>query len=76
MPAKSKQQQKFFGVVKAMQSGDILKKGTAGKVASSMSKAEVDKFASTSHNKLPKKVREALVKMIREELAALNEQLY
>ena len=26
MPAKSKQQQKFFGVVKAMQAGDIPKR--------------------------------------------------
>jgi len=33
MPAKSKQQQKFFGVVKAMQKGDIPKKGEAGEVA-------------------------------------------
>jgi hypothetical protein len=32
MPSKSKQQQKFFGVVKAMQKGDIPKKGEAGKV--------------------------------------------
>ena len=30
MPAKSKQQQKFFGVVKAMQAGDIPKKSKAG----------------------------------------------
>ena len=45
MPAKSKQQQKFFGVVKAMQAGDLPKKGAAGKVAKDMSKKEVDKYA-------------------------------
>ena len=56
MPAKSKQQQKFFGVVKSMQSGDIPKKGEAGKVADDMSKKEVDKYASTKHKGLPKKV--------------------
>jgi hypothetical protein len=58
MPAVSKKQQQFFGVVKAMQSGDIPKKGAAGKVASDMSKKEVDKYASTKHKGLPSKVRE------------------
>ena len=57
MPAKSKQQQKFFGVVKAMQSGDIPKKGAAGKAAKEMSKKEVDKYASTKHKGLPRKVK-------------------
>ena len=33
MPAQSKSQQRFFGVVKAMQKGDIPKKGKAGKIA-------------------------------------------
>ena len=58
MPAKSKQQQKFFGVVKAMQAGDIPKKGEAGKAAKEMSKKEVDKYASTKHKGLPMKVNE------------------
>ena len=58
MPAKSKQQQKFFGVVKAMQSGDIPKKGAAGAAAKDMSKKEVDKYASTKHKGLPMKVSE------------------
>jgi len=69
MPAKSKQQQKFFGVVKAMQKGDIPKKGGAGEVADDMDKKEVDKMASTKHKGLPKKIKE----MIDEELQALNE---
>ena len=64
MPAKSKQQQKFFGVVKAMQKGDIPKKGEAGDVADDMTKKEVDKMASTKHKGLPKKVKE----IIRQEL--------
>ena len=42
MPAKSKQQQKFFGVVKAMQKGDIPKKGEAGKVAKSFKSSKKD----------------------------------
>ena len=80
MPAKSKQQQKFFGVVKAMQAGDIPKKGAAGKVAKDMSKKEVDKYASTKHKGLPKKVKQETMKksrlkeIIREEfLEALKE---
>ena len=57
MPAKSKQQQKFFGVVRAMQKGDIPKKGEAGDVADDMKKTDVEKIASTKHKGLPKKVK-------------------
>ena len=73
MPAKRKQQQKFFGVVKAMQAGDIPKIGEAGDVAKDMSKKEVDKYASTKHKGLPKKVKQETMKrseirqMVREE---------
>lgn len=81
MPSKSKQQQKFFGVVKAMQSGDIPKKGEAGKVAKDMSKKEVDKYASTKHKGLPKKVKKETMKisdikkMVDEELQNVLENL-
>jgi len=81
MPAKSKQQQKFFGVVKAMQKGDIPKKGAAGKVAKDMSKKEVDKYASTKHKGLPKKVKKETMKlsnikkMVDEELKYVLENL-
>ena len=74
MPAQSKSQQRFFGVVKAMQKGDIPKKGRAGKIAKTMSKDDVDDFASTKHKGLPNKVkreqrvRELIKKMVREEL--------
>jgi hypothetical protein len=74
MPASSKSQQRFFGVVKAMQKGDIPKKGRAGKIAKSMSKDDVDDFASTKHKGKPEKVkreqrvRELIKKMVREEL--------
>jgi hypothetical protein len=81
MPAKSKQQQKFFGVVKAMQAGDLPKKGAAGKVAKDMSKKEVDKYASTKHKGLPKKVKKETMKiadikkMVDEELKYVLENL-
>jgi hypothetical protein len=72
MPSVSKQQQKFFGVVKAMQKGDIPKKGSAGKAAKTMSKDDVDDYASTKHKGLPKKVkkemkvRELIRRLVRE----------
>jgi hypothetical protein len=55
--AKSKAQQKFFGVVNSMQKGDQPKKGKAGEAAKSMSKKDVKDFASTKHKGLPKKVK-------------------
>ena len=58
MPSQSKSQQRFFGVVKAMQKGDIPKKGRAGKVAKSMTKKDVDDFASTKHKGKPEKVKQ------------------
>ena len=75
MPAQSKSQQRFFGVVKAMQKGDVPKKGDAGKVAKSMTKKDVDDFASTKHKGKPEKVkketkvRSLIRKMVREIMA-------
>ena len=65
MPAKSKQQQKFFGVVRAMQKGDIPKKGEAGEVAKDMKKKDVKKIASTKHKGLPKKVKKEEIMSIK-----------
>ena len=79
MPASSKAQQRFFGVVKAMQKGDKPKEGEAGKVAKSMKKKDVDDFASTKHKGKPEKVKREMKvknlikKMVREELAKMNE---
>ena len=82
MPASSKAQQRFFGVVKAMQKGDLPKTGKAGKIAKTMDKDDVDDFASTKHKGKPEKVkremrvRELIKKMVREELAEMNEGKY
>ena len=79
MPASSKAQQRFFGVVKAMQKGDLPKTGKAGKIAKTMSKKDVDDFASTKHKGKPEKVkremkvRNLIKKMVREELENINE---
>ena len=76
--AVSKQQQKFFGVVKAMQKGDIPMKGKAGEAAKEMSKKDVTDFAETPHKGLPTKVENTKkesyirnVKMIEESLIKL-----
>ena len=60
MPAVSKKQQRLFGLVRAAQKGTL--KGKASpqvqRIASSMKKKDVKKFASTKHKGLPnKKVR-------------------
>ena len=58
MPAVSRKQQQFFGIVISMQKGETPKKGGAGKAASSMSKKDVHDFAATKHKGLPEKKEE------------------
>lgn len=73
MPAVSKQQQKFMGLVHAVQKGDIPASDVspeAQKVAKDMDPKDVKDFASTSHKGLPSKkeqiVKEAIRNYIRE----------
>jgi len=60
MPAVSQQQQKFMGIVRAIQKGDA-KAGDFSKkardAAKKMKKKDVKKFAATKHDDLPKKVK-------------------
>ena len=61
MPAKSKQQQKFMGIVRAIQKGEEPAgkfSKAAQKAAKSMKKGSVRKYAKTKHDDLPKKVKE------------------
>lgn len=53
--AVSKKQQQFFGIVRAMQKGDMPKSGEAGDVAKDMKKSDVKDFAKTKHKGLPTK---------------------
>ena len=53
--AVSKKQQQFFGIVRAMQKGDMKKSGEAGEVAKDISKADAKDFAKTKHKGLPTK---------------------
>ena len=61
MPAKSKQQQKFMGIVRSIQKGEAPAgkfSKAAQKAAKSMKKGSVRKYAKTKHDDLPKKVKE------------------
>ena len=73
MPSKSKSQQKFMGMVRAAQKGELENPSkSVKKAAKSMDKDDVDDFASTKHKGLPNKVkgeqrvRELIRKMVRE----------
>ena len=63
MPAVSKKQQQFFGIVRAIQKGEQAPTTPeTAKAAADMKKSDVKKFASTKHKGLPNKVvqKEAL----------------
>jgi hypothetical protein len=69
MPAQSKQQQKFMGIVHAIQKGDIPTSDAspeAQKVAKDMKPSDVKDFASTSHKGLPKKVKQEILNRLKE----------
>ena len=77
MPSVSKQQQKFFGLVRALQKGDVSPSSVSKKArdaAKDMKKSDVKKYAATKHKGLPRKVRgetkvrELIKKMVREML--------
>jgi len=56
MPAVSKKQQKFFGIVRAIQKGEMAPTTPeTAKAAADMEKDDVKKFASTKHKGLPEK---------------------
>ena len=56
MPAVSKKQQKFFGIVRAIQKGEQAPTTPeTAKAAADMKKSDVKKFASTKHKGLPEK---------------------
>ena len=56
MPALSKKQQRFFGIVRAIQKGEQAPTTPEpAKAAADMKKSDVKKFASTKHKGLPNK---------------------
>jgi hypothetical protein len=58
MPAKSKAQQKFMGMVHAAKSGDKPASKAVADTAKSITKKDAKDYASTKHKGLPKKVKE------------------
>ena len=72
MPAKSKSQQRFMGMVHAAQKGEAPASAAVAKAASQMDKEDAEDYASTKHKGLPKKVkketkvRNLIRKMVRE----------
>lgn len=58
MPAKSKKQQRFFGMVHARQKGKDVGGEEVKKVAKDIDFDDADDFASTKHKGLPEKVKE------------------
>jgi len=69
MPSKSKAQQKFMGMVHALQKGDMKSSDASQDVksaAKSMSKKDAKDYASTSHKGLPRKVKQELLNKLKE----------
>ena len=59
MPALSKKQQRFFGIVRAIQKGEMAPTTPeTAKAAATMKKKDVKDFASTKHKGLPEKKKE------------------
>ena len=72
MPAKSKSQQRFMGMVRAAQKGEKPASAKVAKVAKSIDRDDAEDFESTKHKGLPNKgkketkVRSLIKKMVRE----------
>jgi len=76
MPAVSKQQQKFMGIVRAIQKGDAKPSDfskDAQKVAKDMKKSDVKKYAATKHKGLHLK-KETLEKKLEELIKKIDEK--
>lgn len=74
MPALSQQQQKLMGLALSYKRGKVSSSDvskTVKQLANSMSEKELEKYASTSHEGLPKKVGETKTSMTKEEINKL-----
>jgi transcriptional regulator of met regulon len=67
MPAQSKAQQRFMGMVHSAQNGDMKNPSKeVQKAADSMSDKDAKDFASTKHDDLPDYIKEMIRQMVRE----------
>ena len=67
MPAVSKKQQRFFGMVRAAQKGEGVASPEVAKVADEISNKDAKKFAKTKHKGLPEKkeMKESVLDVVR-----------
>jgi hypothetical protein len=76
MPAVSKAQQRFMGMVHAAQKGDMENPSPeVAKAADSMSDTDAKDFASTKHKGLPNHVKESLLKKLKEEIRKIIREM-
>ncbi len=77
MPAKSKAQQRFMGMVRATQKGEEPASAKVAKAAQSMDPKDTEDFASTKHKGLPEKKKEEqkLREMIRDMIVVAESDL-
>jgi hypothetical protein len=69
MPAKSQQQQKFMGMVHALNKGEIKPSDVSQSVkdvAKNIKKSDAKDFASTKHSGLPKRVKQEILDALKE----------
>ena len=71
MPAQSKAQQRFMGMVHAAQKGETPASPEVAKVAKDMSKSDAKDFASTKHKGLPNHVKQEILNRLKKEYALL-----
>jgi hypothetical protein len=69
MPAQSKAQQRFMGMVHAAQKGETPASPEVAKVAKDMDKSDAKDFASTSHKGLPNHVKSEILNRLKKEYA-------
>lgn len=77
MPSASKKQQKLFGLALSVKKGETPRSEVSDKIlkiVDTMSKKDIEKYASTKHDNLPdKKIEEVIRTIVRE---VLNEEEY
>jgi hypothetical protein len=75
MPAVSKAQQRFMGMVHAAQTGEKPASPEVAKVAKDMGKKDVKDFASTKHKDLPDHITEEMVQQLKEKIRGIVKEM-
>ncbi len=76
MPAKSKAQQRFMGMVHAVQKGDMeAPSPEVAKVAADMDDKSAKDFASTKHKELPNKIKSESIEKLKEIIKGMIDEM-